>query len=396
MSRPRRRMFGPLLYSTLILAVLMIAYTGIVSTLQGDFWRSVRERQEVNDLVGRLRDQDPAVREWSMRHLVTKGPEVALPYLVETARDPNSGSRLLACQLLIHAYADPAIVVPVLVAAARDDRDVVRSEVARDFGPVHAQAGRLTPELKAQSLETLGRLLEDPASEVRAAAAESLGEFAPDPMPIPKLVAATSDKDRTVRSTAAGNLLKFHVDGDRVAIQTLLKLLADPEPVPDRGQVVDILKATRNEVQDQAVTALAKLLSDGDPMIHPDVIDCLQSIGPRARSAVPFLERLLDDDDPILRANVGMAIVAILGKKDPRSIEMLIGIMVDEELPRDWRNRAGESLSQVEPAAMKRATPELIRQLGDDRQDVRLIAHDMLGRIIPATPAEMPKQAEGK
>ncbi len=396
MPRPRRRMFGPLLYSTLVLAVFAIAYTGIESTIQGDFWRSVRERQDVKDLVGRLQDRDPLVREWAMRQLVTKGPEVARPYLLETARDPNGGSRLLAFQLLIHSFADPAVVVPVLVSAALDHRDAVRVEVARDFGRVNVQAGRLTPELKARSLETLGRLLDDPASEVRAAAAESLGEFAPDSMPIPRLVAATSDKDRTVRSTAARSLLKFHVNGDRVAIQALLKLVADPEPVPDRGQVVDILKATSNEVQDQAVTLLAKLLSDGDPMVRPDVIDCLQSVGPRARSAVPLLEPLLDDDDPILRANVGLAIVAILGKKDPRSIEMLIGIMVNEELPRDWRDNAGESLSEVEPAALKRATPELIRQLGDVRQDVRLIAHEILGRIIMASPAEMPKPAEGK
>ncbi len=189
MSRPRRRIFGPLFYSTLILAIVAMAYTGVVTTLEGDSWRTFKERQEIKDLVGRLRDKDPVVRESSMRLLVTKGSEVALPYLLEAARDPQSDARSLACQVLVEVYADPAVVVPALAAAASDDRDTVRLESARDFGRMHAneakrvRSGPATPELtsdlKANSLETLSRLLKDRASEVRAAAAESLGSSPP-------------------------------------------------------------------------------------------------------------------------------------------------------------------------------------------------------------------------
>jgi HEAT repeat protein len=134
-----------------------------------------------------------------MRLLVTKGSEVVLPYLLEAARGPRSDARSLACQLLVEVYADPAVVVPVLAAAAGDDRDTVRLETARDVGRMHAYAAMsvrsgyaapgLTSDLKANSLETLSRLLKDRASEVRAAAAEAHGEFAPDPAATAGLVA---------------------------------------------------------------------------------------------------------------------------------------------------------------------------------------------------------------
>ncbi len=186
------------------------------------------------------------------------------------------------------------------------------------------------------------------------------------------------------------------MNGNREALQTLLALVADPEPVPDRGAVIEVLKGISDEAQDQAVSALVKLLTHCEPTVRPDVIDCLQAVGPRARAALPTLEGLLNDDDPILRANAGLTVVAILGKKSPRSIAILIGIIIDDELPRDWRRKAEESLWRVEPAALTKATPDLIRQLGDDRRDVRFVAHDILGRIIGMAPAEMPKPTEGK
>ncbi len=217
----------------------------------------------------------------------------------------------------------------------------------------------------ANGLKTLIGLLKDRAGVVRSAAAEALGEFAPDPTAAAALLTATRNEDRAVRFAAASALLKFRGNGNRSAIRTLLTLLADQSPIPDRRAVLDVLNQVGGEAQHQAVTALVELLSHREPIVRSDVIDCLQSVGPPARSALPALEALLSDDDHLLRHSAGLAVMAILGKQDPRCVPILIGIIIDEELPRDWRMNALETLGETAPRALAKATPGLIRQLGE-------------------------------
>jgi HEAT repeat protein len=272
---------------------------------------------------------------------------------------------------------------------------------------------------KANSLETLGRLLKDPAGAVRVAAAEALGEFAPDPRAASALLSATGDADVTVRLAAARTLLKFNEPDRRSAIRILLALLADPGPVPDRNAVLDVLKGVDDEAQDQAVRALAGLLASpalgrvrrvplgptddaiatlasDESVVCPDVIDCLRSLGPRASPALPALDALLKDDDPILRAGAARAIVAILGKDNPDSVPVLVGIVIDPMVPHPWRMNALDALRQMGPGALANATPGLIRLLGDANPAVRLTALSMLQEILGSIPAEMPKPGEGK
>ena len=135
MARQRRRIFGPLLYSTLVLAVIATATTWVV-TVGADRMRTAGEREQLNAFATMLQNANPAIRERGAKFLLTKGPEVALPYLLEAARDPHSAARALACRSLVEAFADPAVVAPVLIAAAGDDRDEVRLEVARGLGRV--------------------------------------------------------------------------------------------------------------------------------------------------------------------------------------------------------------------------------------------------------------------
>ncbi len=126
------------------------------------------------------------------------------------------------------------------------------------------------------------------------------------------------------------------------------------------------------------------------------MIDCIQSVGPGAMPALPVLEAQLSDDDPLIRYNAGLAVVAIRGKQDPRCVAILVGIIIDEQLPSDWRTNAVEALGQIVPAALAKATPGLIRQLGDPNPNVRLTALALLEQIVGTIPAEMPKPVEGK
>ena len=93
-----------------------------------------------------------------------------------------------------------------------------------------------------------------------------------------------------------------------------------------------------------------------------------------------------------IRASLGagLAIVAIEGQESPRSIATLIRMVADPTLPQDGRESAISLLQEANKAALVRATPDLIRQLGDDNSLVRQHAVSLLSMIIEDTRAEMP------
>ena len=402
MNRPRRKLFGPLLYSTLVAGALASAFTGLMSV-----WPRVAAWREVRVLVEQMRGADPRAREGAAAALVRRGPEIAVPYLLEAARDPRGEVRGLALRSLVEAGADPSTLVPVLADAAGEGREALRLEAARSFGhmlgleAMRARSsagtlGRLTPGLRSECRTALGRLLKDPAGAVRAAAADAFGRFGPDPAVVAALAAATDDEDRRIRFAAAKALLDVHGADDSAATRTLVALVSDPGPVPDRRAILEVLQVTDRSVQEQAVTALAGLLAHGDPDVRPDVIDCLSAAGPRARAAVPALEALRDDEDPRLRAHAGLAIAVIAGASSPRAVAVLVGMVTDATLPHDARQAALDMLRQRNPAARAEATPGLIRQLGHVSPTVRRIASEMLSAIIEDTPAKMPASNGGK
>ena len=209
----------------------------------------------------------------------------------------------------------------------------VRIEVVRGLGRVARyrsvpKGGRsssglpdgLTPALREGALQAVRRLFKDPSRTVRAEATGALGEFGPDPAAVADLTAAVGDDDRTVRLAAARSLIKVNGPDDPTAARTLIAMVASPDAVPDRQEVLGVVKTMSEPVQDRAVAALVALLSHGDPDIVPDVIACLPEAGLRARAALPALEALLNDPEPGVLAAAGMAIVTIEGQEDPPTV----------------------------------------------------------------------------
>ena len=395
MSRPRRKVFGPLFYSTVVVALIATAYTEFVT-----IWPRIEERRRIQSLVSALRGAEPIEWEPAAAALAQRDDGSGLPYLLEAARDARAEVRALACRSLAHVSADPSAVVPVLVAATGDDQEKVRLEAARGLGRVSGLGARISwptsgtppggaPGWRSAGLEALGRLLKDRSDAVRAAAAESLGEFHPDPGAASALVAATGDADRAVR-LAAARVLIVKCGGDRSAIRTLLAMVADPEPVPDRGAVLEVLKRAGDEAQDQAVAALTGLLSHVDPLVLPDVINCLVTLGPRARAALPALERLWKDPDAGVNVAARQAIVAIEGRETPRGVAILLEMIADPTIPIDQREAAMWTVVEVNPSGLVKVTPSLIRQLGDADPYVRTSAAELLSVIVRSTRAEMP------
>ena len=116
-----------------------------------------------------------------------------------------------------------------------------------------------------------------------------------------------------MRLAIAEALLQLNGPDDATAAKLLCDLIADPGPVADRPQILRVLQRTSETTQDRAMGVLAELLARVDPAVLPDVIACLGEAGPRARAALPALEKLLDDREPGTRAAAVMAILAMDG-----------------------------------------------------------------------------------
>jgi HEAT repeat protein len=373
---------------------------------------------------------------------MAQGAEISVPILREAARDPRGEVRALACHCLAEGGGDSSVSVPLLIAAADDGQEDVRLEAARGLGQVarsgsilkgvrspSGASGGLTPAMRDDALRILRRLLKDPSSRTRAEAAGALGEFGPDSAVAADLTAAAGDDDRAVRLAAARALIKLNGPDDHTAARTLVALVASPDAVPDRAEVLQVVKTMSEAVQDRAVAALVELLSRADPDVAPDVIACLPGAGRPARAALPALEALLNGPEPGLRADAGMAIVAIEGQENPqvvpsgfnggmsggagmammgmsggagvaipatagrvnpRVVSVLVRIVADAEVQRDTRANALGMVLAINPAAPAKATPDLVRQLADRDPNVRRTALDLLSGIIDVAPAELP------
>ncbi len=245
-------------------------------------------------------------------------------------------------------------------------------------------------------ITALRRLLKDRDGTTRVAAAAALELFGPDPETVADLGAATSDTERAVRLAVAQALLKVNGPNDPAASRTLVALVADPEPVADRRAVLDVVLSASIEVQDQVAFALAGLLDDIDVSIDGDVMECLTAMGPKARAAMPAIERLLDRADPVQRAGAAIALATVGAKSTPNVIPNLLKVVGDLSVPVEWRQSALGKIIEIDEAKVVLATPILIEQLASKNVEVRENAVEMLRGIISERPAELPVPAGAK
>lgn len=448
-------MFGPLFYSTLVVAALVAIYDIV---LNGPAWlegisREIGERREVASLVEAVRSADASAREGAGRRLITKGRDVYGPILRDAANDPRGEVRAQAYQFLFEGWGEPSEMVSLLVAAAGDGNEHARLASAMGLGRLarselmpsparwrSGMPGGLTPAHRDEALRALRRLIKDPSSPVRAEAAGPLGLFGPDPAVVADLTAAVGDDEPAVRLAAAQALAKAGGPDNPAAARPLIAIAASPDALPERLEAVRAIRTMGEAVQDRAVAALVKLLERGEPDIVPDVIACLPEIGPRARAAVPALEALLDHAEPGLRAQAAMAIVAIEspdasrelhlgasgamgrstmaagggtvgggamvggagtvgpaeGQMSPRVLAALIRIVGDTAVPVEYRQTALGVIHEAGAPAVAKASRDLVRQLTDPDPNVRRIAIDLLSLIIDAAPAELPAASAAK
>jgi HEAT repeat protein len=425
MSRPRKAMVWPLLYAALLAWGLVKLYSGVEFVTP-----RVKSWLEQRRIVAWMRSPDVQTRRQVVLSLEHQNLGFAKPFLLEAVNDPSFEVSIAACHLLVNQRADPRRLIPVLSAAAGDDDTELRVETAGILGRILALlAGEIrssadtqaspAAQLRSESVTILYRLFKDRVPEVRAAAADSLGEGGLDSSVAAELIAAAGDPDRSVRLGVARALLRINGPGDRTAAGILTGLVTDREPIGDRSLALKALLQASEETQNQALLAMVELLFRADPLIQPDVLDCLAEAGPHALVALPALKKLLDDPEPGTRAAAarallqieanwnhpeagiaGMAASAIASNpgsevsKNPRLIAVMLEIIADKTLAEKWRMDILGRIKETVPTALPKATEGLIRQLGDGNSNVRRAALDLLSSIIEDTPAQMPNHAD--
>ena len=91
------------------------------------------------------------------------------------------------------------------------------------------------------------------------------------------------------------------------------------------------------ETEARALASLISLIADDAPAVRREAIECLERLGPRARAAIPALERALGDEDRVVRCLAALALSEIEGWEKGRARALLKGMVDDPALPPGMR-----------------------------------------------------------
>lgn len=211
----------------------------------------------------------------------------ALPDLIAALRDSNPEVRWSAANFLswigVKANADAA--VPGLIEALRDPNTRVRQFAAnalRNIGPRGAK----------QAVPALIQCLDDETMEVRATAATALGTLGHGASnTVTVLIKALRDDQEGVRSSAAHGLGELGTEATE-AVPELLRLVREE----NEYMVCMSAMALTNIAPEAAIGELTGDLNDASATVRRNAALALYYFGPKAKTAVPALLRILKQD----------------------------------------------------------------------------------------------------
>jgi putative membrane-bound dehydrogenase-like protein len=226
-------------------------------------------------------------------------------------------------------------------------------------------------------LETIRRLLDDPAAAVRTAAAEAVAEVSDKDATASLRTRFEAEADPAVRSTVARSLGRL---GDQEALPALASALRDARsPDPVRDAALDAVKAIGGE---RATKVLLDVLADPTLSIDRQKV-VIAALGRfRADAAVSALVQSLGHEAPAVREAAVAALASVLGsqRRGP-SISGLQAIRARLDDPAvEVRKEAVKALGALRD---RPSIPALIRAA--DRADTRFEAVEALAAMPDAS-----------
>jgi HEAT repeat protein len=364
--RPRkRRMFGPLFYSTLVVAAICLVYFALLR--HDEMASRASYRSDEQDLAAGI------------------ASSVALL---------NAESKETRVQGANSLYA------VLQRCGIGDDRSEVRN----------------------RAVTALRAALGDPMPSVRAAAASALGCSAQTALPAKtELTKALGDEDLNVRLATAQVLLGIGDDARALAFRTLAEIVSDPASPPERTASLRMMAGEGKEGQTAGVAAFVRRLSNvnapvgspeaqGASLLEPAVLwpalEPLLSSDSRRRRTTAALAAVLswmpEADDlsnmrPTGASTSGRIPIQTIPKTLRPAIALLEKAVSDTELEFDLRESALYALRSTGPRnAVHRCGIALAHQLEAWDIPMRVAAAKLLQLIDPETLAgvNMPDETE--
>lgn len=315
-----------------------VAFLGLIALLGSWSRAEAQDEPNVRQLLRQLKEMDIARRQAAVRDLNQLGPQhkAAVPVLMESLTDKEEHVRQTVAGSLAK-IGGPA--VPALLQALEAPDKLRRCQACLVLAHIGPEARSAVP--------ALGKLMQDRETNCRAFAALALVRIDPDNQvkTVELLASLLKDQDRGVRiaTVHALELLSRKAEGVMPALATALQ---DPAPEvriatcavlsrmgPDAKDALPALQACRKgedyqvrvsataaaiaidpELSPKVVPDLVEILDDKNPEARRGAVYLLGQIGTPAKTALPALQRLLQDENRDVRLAAEQAIKRITTK----------------------------------------------------------------------------------
>jgi HEAT repeat protein len=354
-------------------------------------------------------ETDPDLKEYAILALEDIGPSAgaAVPALRSSLTDVDQGTRVTAAKALWRINQQPGDVIPVFVSVLQNgdvDERYGAAEQLKEMGPWAAPA-----------VPALIKALKDKEASNRCMVVEALGLVGPKAATatVALMEVLRHDEDSAARGTAAEALGKI---GDPTTVPALVTALEDEDDYvrmnavnaleslghKAKAAVPSLIRVVKNDEANDWIAAAALGAIDADGISTPALIEAFADKNPRLRrfaayglkrmgrnasSAETALHDGLRDSDRGARIAAATAYWSVSHKADEA-----VGVLRSEiQASDDWAAQmwAADALAEIGPAA-KAAVPELIECLTSDTRYVVTSSAKALGKIGPDAVSAVP------
>lgn len=322
-------------------------------------------------LIQALKENDPRFRTRVIMIICDDVGELAaatIPALITAVGDQDQYVRYYSVRAL-GKFGPPAVAaLPTLIAATKDADHYVRANAIEALVELE-----LPPD---QILPTLVAALKDTDSYVRFTTISKLEELGPAAATaVPELIELLQhDEDVKVRWNAAEAIGRIDADG-KLGIPALTNALKSSFPLVRRFAAMGLAAKGPKAVSAQPI--LQQLLNDSDSGARVAAAEAVWKIGRDSKEALPVLNQVLEKGDgfgPMWAAEV----IGEMGSEARDTIPGLRKMLkVDHS---HFQQTAAQSLGKMGSLASD-AVPDLVELFGDKHDALRAAAAEALWNI---------------